>query len=53
MQSLLDKHCPEVRVRRKPSKLTPWFDAECVPELWSAGTGEHANKLTGWRGENS
>ena len=29
MQSLLDKHCPEVRVRRKPSKLTPWFDAEC------------------------
>lgn len=29
MQSLLDKQCPEVRVRRKPSKLTPWFDAEC------------------------
>jgi len=29
MLSLLDKHCPVVKVRRKLSKLTPWFDADC------------------------
>ena len=29
MTSLLDRHAPRVRVKRKQCKLTPWFDAEC------------------------
>ena len=29
MSDVLDKHCPAVKVCRKFSPLTPWFDAEC------------------------
>ena len=29
LTGLLDKHCPAVKVRRRPKKATPWFDADC------------------------
>jgi len=29
LTALLDKHCPAVKVRRRPKKATPWFDADC------------------------
>ena len=29
MQTLLDKHCPVVKISRKFGPLTPWFEAEC------------------------
>jgi len=29
LTGLLDMHCPAVKVRRRPKKATPWFDADC------------------------
>jgi len=29
LTGLLDKHCPVVKMRRRPKKATPWFDANC------------------------
>jgi len=29
LTGLLDKHCPAVKVRHRPKKATPWFDADC------------------------
>ena len=30
LPGLLDKHCPAVKVRRRPKKVTSWFDADCL-----------------------
>jgi len=29
MLTLLDKHCPAVKIQRRFGPLTPWFDADC------------------------
>ena len=29
LTDLLDRHCPVVKVRRRPKQKTPWFDADC------------------------
>ena len=29
MLTLLDKHCPAVKIQRRFGSLTPWFDADC------------------------
>ena len=29
LTALRDNHCPAVKVRRRPKKATPWFDADC------------------------
>jgi len=29
LSQLVDRHCPEVTVRRRNKQATPWFDADC------------------------
>jgi len=29
LTGLLDKNCSVVKVRRRPKKTTPWFNADC------------------------
>lgn len=49
MTSLLDKHCPVVKARRRVKPSTPWFDADCREARRSARRAERRFRRT-WTG---
>jgi len=52
--SLIDKHCPVVKMRCRAGKIAPWFDAECcmsrrrsrMMERRYRKSKSHADRLT-------
>ena len=47
LQTLLDKHCPAIRIRRKFGPLTPWYDSDCRASRRKSRMLERHYKRTG------